>query len=221
MIELKNVYKSYKLGGNSLIVLDDVSLLIEDGEFVSIMGKSGSGKSTLLNILGLLDNHDKGDYILDGRNVTKYRQRQLARLRNRNIGFIYQNFNLMSKLTAAENVALPLLYSGMSNRRARTKALEYLELVGLGDKAKNRPTQLSGGQQQRVAFARALINEPRIILADEPTGALDSKTSMEIMDLLHKLWHEKKITTILVTHDKAVANEANRIIQVVDGKILC
>lgn len=221
MIELKNVYKSYKLGGNSLIVLDDVSLLIEDGEFVSIMGKSGSGKSTLLNILGLLDNHDKGDYILDGRNVTKYRQRQLARLRNRNIGFIYQNFNLMSKLTAAENVALPLLYSGMSNRRARTKALEYLELVGLGDKAKNRPTQLSGGQQQRVAFARALINEPRIILADEPTGALDSKTSMEIMDLLHKLWLEKKITTILVTHDKAVANEANRIIQVADGKILC
>ncbi|MGB8455567.1 MAG: ABC transporter ATP-binding protein [Anaerocolumna sp.] len=220
MIELKNVYKSYKLGGNSLTVLNDVSLIIEDGEFVSIMGKSGSGKSTLLNILGLLDNHDKGEYILDGRNITKYRQRQLAKLRNRSIGFIFQNFNLMSKLSAAENVALPLMYSGVSNRQAKAKALEYLELVGLGDKAKNRPTQLSGGQQQRVAFARALINEPGIILADEPTGALDSKTSLEIMDLLHKLWDEKNITTILVTHDKAIANEANRMIHVVDGKIL-
>lgn len=220
MIELKNVYKSYKIGGDVLTVLNDVSLLIEDGEFVSIMGKSGSGKSTLLNILGLLDNHDKGDYILDGKNITKYRQSQLAKIRNHNIGFIYQNFNLVSKLTATENVALPLLYGGVSSRQAKAKALEYLDMVGLGDKAKNRPTQLSGGQQQRVAFARALINEPKIILADEPTGALDSKTSMEIMELLHRLWEEKEITTILVTHDKAVANEANRIIHVIDGKIL-
>ncbi len=220
MIELKDIRKSYKLGGSSISVLDNISLQIESGEFVSIMGKSGSGKSTLLNILGLLDEHDKGSYILEGKDVSKYKQRQLAKLRNSYMGFIYQNFNLLSKLTTIENVALPLMYSGISYKYAKKRAAKYLDLVGLGDKLKNRPTQLSGGQQQRVAIARALVNQPKIIFADEPTGALDSKTSDEIMELIKDLWRKTNATIIMVTHDESVANKANRIIHVVDGKII-
>ena len=219
MIKLKDIHKTYNLGGEDIIALNHIDLHIEEGDFVAIIGKSGSGKSTLLNVLGLLDDY-KGEYILDGVNVSNFKSNQLAKTRNKKMGFIYQQFNLLPKLSAVENVALPLMYSGYSNKDCLLKAKEYLEIVGLGDKINNRPTQLSGGQQQRVAIARALINEPKIIFADEPTGALDSKTSRDIMDLLKRVWREQGITVIMVTHDESLAKEANRIIRVVDGNIM-
>ena len=219
MIKLKDIYKTYTLGGENITALNHIDLHIKEGDFVAIIGKSGSGKSTLLNVLGLLDDYN-GEYIIDGVNVSKFKSNQLAKTRNKKMGFIYQQFYLLPKLSAVENVALPLMYSGYSNKESIAKAKKYLDMVGLGDKINNKPTQLSGGQQQRVAIARALVNEPKILFADEPTGALDTKTSRDIMDLLKKVWKEQGITVIMVTHDDALAKEANRIIRVNDGKIV-
>lgn len=220
MIKIDKVAKFYELSGEKTVALDNVSVHIEEGEFVSIIGKSGSGKSTLLNVIGMLDNWDGGDYFLDGENVSKLKGKAIAKIRNQKIGFVYQNFNLLPKLSAVENVALPLLYSGKSSKEAIEIARKYIKLVGLEDRANNKPTQLSGGQQQRVAIARALVNEPKVLLADEPTGALDSKTSDDIVDLIRKIWEERGITVIIVTHDNSLAEETNRIIRVADGKVM-
>lgn len=220
MIKIDKIDKYYDLSGEKILALDNVCLHIKKGEFVSIIGKSGSGKSTLLNVIGMLDNWDNGDYFLDGENVSKLKDKTVAKIRNQKIGFIYQNFNLLPKLSAIENVALPLLYSGKSAKESLKIAKRYIDLVGLSDKANNKPTQLSGGQQQRVAIARALVNEPKVLLADEPTGALDSKTNNEIMRLIKDIWKEQGITVIIVTHDNSLAKETNRIIRVSDGKVI-
>ena len=220
MIKLQGICKNYDMLGEKIIALNNINVEIEEGEFVSIIGKSGSGKSTMLNVMSMLDGWDDGEYILDGENVSKLKGDEVAKIRNHKMGFVYQNFNLLSKLSAVENVALPLMYSGNHKMDYTKTAKEYLELVGLGDKIENKPTQLSGGQQQRVAIARALVNKPKILFADEPTGALDSKTSAEILELIKKIWREQGITVIMVTHDDALAKEANRIIRVVDGEIL-
>ncbi|MBQ3423032.1 MAG: ABC transporter ATP-binding protein [Romboutsia sp.] len=220
MIKLKGISKNYEISGEKIVALDNIDIEIKEGEFVSIIGKSGSGKSTMLNVMSMLDGWDEGDYILDGENVSNLKGNEVAKIRNKKMGFVYQNFNLLPKLSAVENVALPLMYSGDNNIDYMKKAKEYLELVGLGDKLDNKPTQLSGGQQQRVAIARALVNNPKILFADEPTGALDSRTSDDIVNLIKKVWKEQGITVIMVTHDDALAKEANRVIRVADGKIL-
>lgn len=220
MIKLKGISKNYEISGEKIVALDNIDIEIKEGEFVSIIGKSGSGKSTMLNVMSMLDGWDEGDYILDGENVSNLKGNEVAKIRNKKMGFVYQNFNLLPKLSAVENVALPLMYSGDNNVDYMKKAKEYLELVGLGDKLDNKPTQLSGGQQQRVAIARALVNNPKILFADEPTGALDSRTSDDIVNLIKKVWKEQGITVIMVTHDDALAKEANRVIRVADGKIL-
>lgn len=220
MIKLKSISKNYEISGEKITALDNIDLEIKEGEFVSIIGKSGSGKSTMLNVMSMLDGWDEGEYILDGENVSNLKGNQVAKIRNKKMGFVYQNFNLLPKLSAVENVALPLMYSGDNKIDYIKKAKEYLELVGLGDKVDNKPTQLSGGQQQRVAIARALVNNPKILFADEPTGALDSRTSEDIVNLIKKIWKEQGITVIMVTHDDALAKEANRVIRVADGKIL-
>ena len=220
MIKLEKIRKTYSLGNEKVIALNNIDLNIQKGEFVSIIGKSGSGKSTMLNVMSMLDDSDDGKYYLDGQNVSNLKNNQIAQIRNQKMGFIYQNFNLLQKLTALENVALPLMYSKMTSKEYMKKATQYLELVGLGDKIHNKPTQLSGGQQQRVAIARALVNNPKILFADEPTGALDSKTSEEIMNLIKKLRKEQDLTVIMVTHDEKIAHEADRIIHFKDGKII-
>ena len=218
LIELKDVNKTYQ-GAQPLHVLKGIDLNIEKGEFVSIMGASGSGKSTLLNILGILDNYDTGTYHLDGTLIKDLSEKQAAAYRNQMIGFIFQSFNLISFKTAVENVELPLYYQGVSRHRRREMAMEYLDKMGLTDWAGHFPNEMSGGQKQRVAIARALITSPRIILADEPTGALDSKTSVEVMNLLTTLNREDGMTIIVVTHESGVANQANRIIHIKDGVI--
>jgi len=218
LIELKDVNKTYQ-GAQPLHVLKGINLDIEKGEFVSIMGASGSGKSTLLNILGILDNYDNGNYYLDGTLIKDLSEKQAAAYRNQMIGFIFQSFNLIGFKTAVENVELPLYYQGMSRHKRRRLAMEYLDKMGLTDWAGHFPNEMSGGQKQRVAIARALITSPRIILADEPTGALDSKTSVEVMNLLTKLNKEDGMTIIVVTHESGVANQANRIIHIKDGII--
>ena len=220
MIKLENICKSYELSGEKVTALNNINLQIKEGEFVSIIGKSGSGKSTMLNVLGMLDDWDSGEYTLDGIKASDLKGNEVAKIRNQKMGFVYQNFNLLPKLSAVENVALPLMYSGKSNKENMKVAKEYLELVGLGDKIHNKPTQLSGGQQQRVAIARALVNKPKILFADEPTGALDSKTSKDIMSLIKRVWREQGITVIMVTHDDGLASQANRIIRVSDGQIV-
>ena len=218
MIHLENVNKTY-FGAQPLHVLKGIDLDIAKGEFVSIMGASGSGKSTLLNILGILDNYDSGSYELNGVPIWNLSETKAAEYRNKMIGFIFQSFNLISFKTAVENVELPLFYQGVSRKKRHQLALDYLERLGLLDWAEHYPNELSGGQKQRVAIARALITRPQIILADEPTGALDSKTSVEVMQLLKQLNQEDGMTIVVVTHESGVANETNKIVHIKDGII--
>ncbi|MBR1395789.1 MAG: ABC transporter ATP-binding protein [Prevotella sp.] len=218
MIHLQDVNKTY-YGAQPLHVLKGINLDIAEGEFVSIMGASGSGKSTLLNILGILDNYDSGTYELAGVPIWNLSETKAASYRNHMIGFIFQSFNLISFKNAVENVELPLFYQGVSRKKRHALAMEYLERLGLKNWATHYPNELSGGQRQRVAIARALITNPKIILADEPTGALDSKTSVEVMQLLKQLNQDEHITEIIVTHDPTVAEQTNRIIRIKDGVV--
>ena len=218
LIELKDVNKTYN-NGQPLHVLKGINLDIDRGEFVSIMGASGSGKSTLLNILGILDNYDTGEYYIDGKLIKNLSEKQAADYRNRMIGFIFQSYNLIGFKTAVENVELPLFYQGVPRKKRHQMAMEYLDRLGLADWASHYPNEMSGGQKQRVAIARALITRPQIVLADEPTGALDSTTSVEIMELLQQLNREEQMTIIVVTHESGVANATNKIVHIKDGII--
>lgn len=218
LLELKDINKTYN-NGQPLHVLKGVNLSIGKGEFVSVMGASGSGKSTLLNILGILDDYDTGEYWLDGKLIKNLTERQAADYRNHMIGFIFQSFNLINFKTAVENVELPLFYQGVSRSKRHALAMEYLDRLGIADWSHHYPNELSGGQKQRVAIARALITHPQILLADEPTGALDSKTSVEVMELLGRLNREEGVTLIVVTHESGVANCTNKIIRIKDGLI--
>lgn len=215
---MNHIKKTYQMGEEEIHALDDISFDVKTGEFVSIVGPSGSGKSTLMNILGLLDVPDSGEYFLEDINILDLSDSELAEIRNKKIGFIFQGFNLLSKLNAIENVEVPLMYQGISGKKSKEKAKFYLEKVGLKGREKHLPSQLSGGQQQRVAIARALICNPDIILADEPTGALDSKTGQEIMDMLKDL-NEAGQTIILITHDLNLATQAKRVVRIADGKL--
>ncbi|WHY88301.1 ABC transporter ATP-binding protein [Neobacillus novalis] len=218
IIQIRNLMKSYKLGGETIHALNNVSIEIESGDFLAIIGPSGSGKSTLMNMIGCLDRPQSGTYLLDGKDIGKMNDNQLAVIRNQKIGFIFQNFNLLTKLSALENVELPLLYAGIPTKERRERSIESLDKVGLKERARNLPTQLSGGQQQRVAIARALAGNPSILLADEPTGALDSKTSQEILFLMKEL-NELGHTIILITHDLMIAKQANRMVSIQDGQL--
>ena len=219
MININSISKEYVMGDNKLLALNNVDVTIKEGEFVSIMGSSGSGKSTLMNIIGCLDVPSNGDYFFRENNISNYSSNKLAELRNKDIGFIFQNFNLLPRLNALENVILPLLYSGKSSKERTKLALEALENVGLKERTHHRPNQLSGGQQQRVSIARAIAGTPKLILADEPTGALDSSTSLEIMKILNDL-NKNGITIVLVTHEDDIAKYGSRIIRMKDGKII-
>ena len=219
MIEIKELNKSYKIGQNSLHVLQGINLQINEGELVAIMGSSGSGKSTLLNIIGMLDNYDSGKYILDDVVINNLDETKAAKYRNQFLGFVFQSFNLINYKTALENIALPLYYQGISRKKRQEIALEYLAKVGLSEWAEHLPSELSGGQKQRIAIARALASQPKVLLADEPTGALDSKTSEEVMSLIKKINKEGK-TILVVTHEHDIANMCSRIVTLKDGVIM-
>lgn len=219
MIELKDVTKTYNMGKVKVHALRGVSFDIKQGEFISIIGPSGSGKSTIMNILGCLDNPSEGEFHLDGKEISKYSNNDLAEIRNRKIGFVFQKFNLLPKLNAYENVELPLIYQGMKSKERHKKVIASLEKVGLSDRLHHKPTELSGGQQQRVAIARALATNPPIILADEPTGNLDSVSGKEVLETLLEL-NSNGITIILITHDLEVASKAKRIVTLKDGKVV-
>lgn len=221
IIKLENIVKKFYVGEpNELEILHGISLEVEEGEFVSIVGPSGSGKSTLMNTIGVLDRPTSGTYILDGIDVGEAEESELSNIRNQKIGFVFQTYNLISKTNALKNIELPMLYAGMERTERLKRAKELLELVEMGDRAKHLPEELSGGQKQRVAIARAMANDPAIILADEPTGALDSKTGRLVMDLFHKLNKEKNKTIVLITHSNELAGETDRIISIRDGKII-
>lgn len=218
ILNLQNIYKDYQQEKLVVPVLKDVSLTVEEGEYVAIMGPSGSGKTTLMNIIGCLDRPTSGTYELAGENVLKLKDRELSDLRLKSIGFVFQSFQLMPRESAVENVALPLSYAGVRKKERRGRATKALERVGLGDRVNFRPTQLSGGQKQRVAIARAMVNHPKILLADEPTGALDSKSGEQIMELFDSL-NEEGVTIVMITHDPKIATKAKRIIRIIDGEI--
>jgi putative ABC transport system ATP-binding protein len=219
MIKLDNISKVYKTGAIALEALKDINIIIEQGEFISIMGPSGSGKSTLMNIIGCLDTSTSGDYYLEGENAAGLTFDQLSEIRNRKIGFVFQSFNLLPYSTAFENIELPMLYNGKKTKARKQRVKELLERVGLLDWALHKPTELSGGQQQRVAIARALVNDPPILLADEPTGNLDSKSGLEIMEIFNDLWKSGK-TILMVTHDSKIAEYSQRTIELFDGKVV-
>jgi putative ABC transport system ATP-binding protein len=219
MIEIKDLHKSYQMGSNSLNVLKGINFSVEAGELVAIMGSSGSGKSTLLNILGMLDEANEGSYVLDGVPIKNLNETKAAQYRNKFLGFVFQSFNLINYKTAAENVALPLYYQRMPRKERQEKAIKYLEQVGLKDWATHLPSELSGGQKQRVAIARAMAAEPKVLLADEPTGALDSKTSYEVMDLIQKI-NDAGNTILVVTHEPDIADMCKRIVHLKDGVIV-
>jgi putative ABC transport system ATP-binding protein len=218
MIELKNIVKTYRTGGESLVALDDVSLSIAAGEFTAIMGPSGSGKSTLMNMLGLLDQFDSGTYFLNGMDVSKLSDDEGAHVRNKEIGFVFQSFNLMPRMTILENVELPMVYAGVSAKERKQRALLALERVGLADRVKHRPNEVSGGQKQRVAIARAIVNEPSVLMADEPTGNLDSKTATDILQIFQEL-NAEGTTIVMVTHEPEVAVYTKRILSFFDGAL--
>ena len=219
MIEFQDIYKIYNTGASEVRAVDGVSFTIDKGEFVAIVGKSGSGKSTCMNIIGALDVPTSGTYLLNGENVGKLSDNKLAEIRNRMLGFIFQQYNLITKLNVLENVELPLIYAGLSARERTRRAMDSLEKVGLADRAHHMPSQLSGGQQQRVSIARALATHPSVILADEPTGALDSKTGQDVLEFLKEL-NDEGNTIVLITHDNGIAAEAKRIIRIHDGKVV-
>ena len=218
ILNLKNIYKDYQQEKLVVPVLKDVSLTVDEGEYVAIMGPSGSGKTTLMNIIGCLDKPTGGEYELAGENVKRMKDRELSDLRLRTIGFVFQSFHLMPRQSAAENVALPLSYAGVRKKERKRRAVQALERVGLGDRVGFKPTQLSGGQKQRVAIARAMVNDPKILLADEPTGALDSKSGEQIMELFSRL-NKEGVTIVMITHDPKIAANAKRIVHIIDGEI--
>ena len=219
LVELKDIYKIYHMGDTEIHALDGISLTIEKGEFVAIVGQSGSGKSTCMNIIGCLDVPTRGQYLLNGKDISQYTDDELAEVRNKMLGFIFQQYNLLPKLTVLDNVALPLLYGGVKESEQKARAMEALKKVGLDSKAHNLPSQLSGGQQQRVSIARALAGDPSVILADEPTGALDLRTGREVMVFLQNL-HKEGNTIVLITHDNSIAAQAKRIVRITDGRIV-
>ena len=218
ILKMTDVVKCYRMADEDIQVLDHVNLSIREGEFVSILGPSGSGKSTLMNIIGCLDVPTSGEYMLSGHDVDRLDENELAHIRNKEIGFVFQSFQLLPRLSALENVELPLIYAGVAPQERKQRAQLIMERVGLGDKLKNLPTQLSGGQQQRVAIARSVVTEPTILLADEPTGALDQKTGMQIMDLFREINREGR-TVIMITHDPNIAKYAQRVIHIIDGRL--
>lgn len=218
IIDLRDIYKDYNQGNMLVPVLKDVCLQVEEGEYVAIMGPSGSGKTTLMNIVGLLDTPTKGEYYLDEKAVTNLKEKDLSKLRLNTIGFVFQNFQLMPRESSLDNVSLPLIYAGLKKRERHEKAMAALEKVGLADRASFKPTQLSGGQKQRVAIARAMVNSPKLLLADEPTGALDSKSGKQIMELFRQL-NDEGVTVVMITHDRKVAEQADRIVYIIDGEL--